>query len=158
MSEESTNELYSLLVPLAQERLIIPRASVAEVISLQPLEAMAGAPAWYLGTVGWNGRNVPVISFEGACGQAIPPTGGRARIVVLYCLGQKLDAGFFGILTQGFPQLVRANPDVVKADPERSFEERSPVLCAVRMINETPLVPDLERLEEMISEETSVAV
>ena len=32
-----------------------------------------------------------------------------------------------------------------------------PVLCQVRMINETPLIPDLERLEEMISEETSVA-
>jgi hypothetical protein len=27
----------------------------------------------------------------------------------------------------------------------------------VRMINETPLIPDLERLEEMLSEETSVA-
>lgn len=158
MSEESTNELYSLLIPLAQERLIVPRATVAEVISLQPLEAMPGAPAWYLGTVAWNGRNVPVISFEGACGQSIPTTSGRARIVVLYCLGGKLDAGFFGILTQGFPQLVRANPDVVKPDLERSFDERRPVLCSVRMINETPLVPDLERLEEMISEETSVSV
>jgi hypothetical protein len=26
----------------------------------------------------------------------------------------------------------------------------------VRMVNETPLVPDLERLEEMIAEETSI--
>jgi hypothetical protein len=26
----------------------------------------------------------------------------------------------------------------------------------VRMINETPLIPDLERLEQMIAEETSV--
>src|SRR5262245_28973288 len=136
MEHESTNELYSLLIPLAQERLIVPRAAVAEVIGYQPLEAMPGAPPWYLGTVGWNGRNVPVISFEGACGQPIPPTGGRARIVVLYCLGQKLDAGFFGILTQGFPQLVRANPDVVKPDLERSFPEHGAVLCAVRMINE----------------------
>jgi hypothetical protein len=30
-----------------------------------------------------------------------------------------------------------------------------PVLCQVRMINETPLVPDLERLEQLIGEETS---
>jgi hypothetical protein len=27
----------------------------------------------------------------------------------------------------------------------------------VRMINETPLVPDLERLEEMIADETSIS-
>ena len=52
---------------------------------------------------------------------------------------------------------MRVNADVVKADTSRNFGERTPVLCQVRMINETPLVPDLERLEEMISEETSVA-
>jgi chemosensory pili system protein ChpC len=44
----------------------------------------------------------------------------------------------------------------VRADPSRSFPERSPVLCQVRMVNETPLIPDLQRLEQMIAEETSV--
>jgi chemosensory pili system protein ChpC len=155
--EAPVTELYSLLVPLAHERLIVPRASVAEVIAYQAPDEMQGAPPWYLGTIGWNGRNVPVASFEGACGQAIPSAGGRTRIVVFYCLGDKLQSGFFGLLTQGFPQLVRVNPDVLKSDSTRTFGERSPVICQVRMINETPLVPDLERLEEMLAEETSVA-
>lgn len=150
-------ELYSLLVPLLDERLIVPRATVAEVIGYQEPVEMQGAPPWYVGTVSWNGRSVPVASFEGACGHTIPATGGRTRIVVFYCLGQKLTAGFFGILTQGFPQLVRVNPDVLKPDLTRTFPERMPVICQVRMINETPLIPDLERLEEMLSEETSVA-
>jgi len=150
-------ELYSLLVPLLDERLIVPRATVAEVISYQAPVEMQGAPPWYLGTISWNGRSVPVASFEGACGHTIPATGGRTRIVVFYCIGQKLTAGFFGVLTQGFPQLVRVNPDVLKADLTRTFPERMPVICQVRMINETPLIPDLERLEEMLSEETSVA-
>lgn len=157
MQELPASELYSLLIPLADDRLIVPRASVAEVVAYQAPEEMSGAPAWYLGTIGWNGRSVPVISFEGAGGHAIPQTNGRTRIVVLYCLGQKLDAGFFGILTQGFPQLVRVNPEVIKPDGSRPVGERTPALCRVRMINETPLVPDMERLEEMIGEETSVA-
>src|SRR5688572_32191745 len=155
--EALATELYSLLVPLLDERLIVPRASVAEVIGYQAPVEMAGAPPWYLGTVSWNGRSVPVASFEGACGQTIPATGGRTRIVVFYCVGDKLPVGFFGILTQGFPQLVRVNPDVLRPDQTRTFAERMPVVCQVRMINETPLIPDLERLEEMISEETSVA-
>jgi chemosensory pili system protein ChpC len=67
-----------------------------------------------------------------------------------------LESGFFGILTQGFPQLVRVSADVIRPDPARSFPERSPVICQARMINETPLIPDLERLEQMIAEETSV--
>ncbi len=149
------SELYSLLIPLAGERLIVPRANVAEVVGYQLPDAMAGAPPWYLGTISWNGRTAPVVSFEGACGHAIPGASGRTRIVVFYCLGQKLQSGVFGILTQGFPQLVRINNDVVKADSARTFPERSPVLCQVRMINETPLIPDLERLEELIAEETT---
>ena len=69
---------------------------------------------------------------------------------------QKLPAGHFGIATQGFPQLVRVNPHVIAADNSRAFPERSPVLCQVRMVNELPLIPDLERLEEMIADETTV--
>jgi chemosensory pili system protein ChpC len=153
--EHSVTDLYSLLIPLSGERLIMPRAAVAEVIAYQVPSEMTGAPPWYLGTINWTGRNLPVISFEGACGQTIPPASGRTRIVVVHCLGQKLNGGCFGIMTQGFPQLVRVNPDVLKADHMRSFAERQPVLCQVRMVNETPLIPDLERLEELIAEETS---
>ena len=157
MTEAVAEEFYGLLVPLADERLIVPRSCVAEVVAWQEPTPMEGAPSWYVGTVGWSGRTVPVISFEGTLGRSIPTPSGRTRIVVLHCLGTQLASGAFGILTQGFPQLVRLNPDVVKPDPTRSFPDRSPVLCALRMVNETPLVPDLEYLENMIAEETSVA-
>jgi chemosensory pili system protein ChpC len=60
------DELYSLLVPLAGERLIVPRACVAEVIGYQTPAEMNNAPPWYVGVVSWSGRNVPVVSFEGA--------------------------------------------------------------------------------------------
>ena len=157
MTDTVSEEFYGLLVPLAEQRLIVPRSCVAEVIAWQEPEPMAGAPSWYAGTILWNGRSVPVVSFEGALGQAIPQPGGRTRIVVLHCLGTRLQAGNFGILTQGFPQLVRLSPDVVKPDPTRSFADRSPVLCGIRMVNEAPLVPDLEYLENLIADETSVA-
>ena len=148
------DELYSLLVPLLGERLIVPRACVAEVIGYQAPAEMTNAPPWYVGVVSWNGRSVPVVSFEGAFGQTLPTVSNRTRIVVLHATGGKLQSGYFGMLTQGFPQLVRVNADVVRPDPSRSFPERSPVICQVRMINETPLVPDIERLEDMIADET----
>jgi chemosensory pili system protein ChpC len=150
------DELYSLLVPLAGERLIVPRACVAEVIGYQAPAEMTNAPPWYVGLVSWAGRSIPVVSFEGTLGQSLPPASNRTRIVVFNAPGGKLPSGYFGILTQGFPQLVRVNADVVRPDPSRSFSERSPVICQVRMINETPLIPDLDRLESMIAEETSV--
>ena len=148
-----SDELYSLLVPLAHERLIVPRACVAEVVTWQMPEPMEDAPPWHLGAIAWNGRSVPVISFETACGHTLPPPGGRTRIVVFIGLTQKIASGHFGMVTQGFPQLVRINRDIVKPDPSRVFPERMPILCQVRMVNEVPLIPDFERLEQMIGEE-----
>lgn len=150
------DELYSLLVPLAGERLIVPRACVAEVISYQAPSEMTNAPPWYLGLVSWGGRNVPIVSFEGTVGLTLPTVSTRTRIVIFHAAGGKLQSGFFGMLTQGFPQLVRVNADVIRPDPSRSFPERSPVICQVRMVNETPLIPDLEYLAQMIADETSV--
>ena len=76
---ERVTEIYSLLVPLVDGRLIIPRACVAEVVGFQTPSEMTGAPPWYIGTVPWNGKAVPLVSFEGACGQMIPPASGRTR-------------------------------------------------------------------------------
>jgi chemosensory pili system protein ChpC len=152
---ERITEIYSLLIPLVDGRLIIPRSCVAEVIGFQTPSEMTGAPPWYIGTVPWNGRHVPLISFEGACGQNIPPASGRTRVVIFHCLGTRLEAGYFGLVSQGFPQLVRVGTDVVRPDNSRMFAERTPVICQVRMVNETPLIPDMERLEDMIADETT---
>jgi len=150
-------ETYCLLVPLAEERLLVPRACVTEVINYQAPAPMEGAPPWYLGTVAWGGRRVPLISLEAACGRHPPRASGRTRIVVMQAIAGEIAAGHFAVLTQGFPQLVRLSPDVIHLDDSRNFGERGPVICQVRMVNEYPLIPDFERIERMVAEETRAA-
>ena len=150
-------ELYSLLVPLSGDRLIVPRACVAEVIRYTEPSHEAGAHDWMLGTVDWKGRQLPVVSFEGALGKDMPARTGRTRIVVFVASTGQLKTGFFGMLTQGFPQLVRVNRDVLKLEATDGWPEYSPVLCRVKMINEFPLIPDLEKLEGMLSQESMQA-
>lgn len=150
----ATEELYSLLVPLTGDRLIVPRACVAEVVRYSRPELEPGAHRWMLGTVNWNGRQLPVISFEGTLGREPPATTGRTRIVVFYASTGQLKTGYFGVLTQGFPQLVRVNRDVLKLDSTEGWPESAPVLCRVKMINEYPLIPDLEKLENMLVTES----
>lgn len=153
MSTEA-DELYSLLVPLADERLIVPRACVAEVVRFSAPRQEAGAHSWMLGTVNWNGRELPVVSVEGTLGKDVPAATGRTRIVVFVATTGQLKTGFFGVITQGFPQLVRVNRDVLKLDSTEGWPREAPVLCRVKMINEYPLVPDLERLEAMLARES----
>ena len=147
-------ELYSLLVPLAEDRLIVPRACVAEVVRYSAPDHEMGAHTWMLGTVNWNGRQLPVVSFEGALGKEVPEISGRTRIVVFYASTGQLKTGYFGILTQGFPQLVRVNKDVLKMHTADGWPAEAPVLCRVKMINEFPLIPDLEALENLLAEQS----
>jgi chemosensory pili system protein ChpC len=147
-------ELYSLLVPLSDDRLILPRACVAEVVRYTQPEQQPGSQNWMLGTINWNGRELPVVAFEGTIGKDIPAPTGRTRVVVFYSSTGKIKTGYFGVLTQGFPQLVRVNREVLKLESTEGWPEDAPVLCRVKMINEYPLVPDLEALESMIIEES----
>ena len=156
MSAEN-EELYSLLIPLAEDRLIVPSACVAEVVRFTAPEKEAGAHDWMMGVVTWNGRELPVVSFEGALGKEKPAATGRTRIVVFYASSGALKSGFFGVLTQGFPQLVRLNEDVLQLHTTEGWPQEAPVLCRVKMINEFPLIPDLEKLEAMLARELTQA-
>jgi chemosensory pili system protein ChpC len=73
---------------------------------------------------------------------------------VFYSTSGMLKSGYFGVLTQGFPQLVRVNRQVLRLDSVDGWADSAPVLCKVKMINEYPLIPDLARIESMIIEES----
>ena len=73
---------------------------------------------------------------------------------MFYASSGQLRTGFFGVLTQGFPQLLRVNKDVLKLDSTDGWPDSAPVLCRVKMINEFPLIPDLEKLEHMLAQES----
>jgi chemosensory pili system protein ChpC len=61
------------------------------------------------------------------------------------------------VLTQGFPQLVRLNEDVLQLHTTEGWPQDAPVLCRVKMINEFPLIPDLVKLETMLARELTQA-
>jgi chemosensory pili system protein ChpC len=110
-----TEELYSLLVPLSEDRLILPRACVAEVVRYTQPVQQPGSQNWMLGTIGWNGRQLPVVAFEGTIGKDIPAPTGRTRVVVFYSSTGKIKTGYFGVLTQGSGPVPRQNDQRVSA-------------------------------------------
>lgn len=148
---EEIEELYSLLVPLTDMRLIVPRVCVAEVTGLGQLKMLSDAPDWLVGMVGWNEISLPLVSFEAAVGGQSPEIGGRTRAVIFHAASMSR-GGYFAIMSQGLPQLVRINRSVVESDDSQDWPESAPMICRIRMANEYPVVPDLDRLEEMLGE------
>jgi chemosensory pili system protein ChpC len=147
-------EIYGLMVPLEKEQLLVPRGCVAEVVGYQTPQEMTGAPPWHLGVINWNGRKVPMVSFEGCCGEDVAPPSQRSRVVVLNAVSEQVQAGYIAILSQGFPQLVRISPEFVKLNAGRDFADDIPVICQIQLLDESPVVPDLDRLETMVARET----
>ena len=150
----ASEELYSLLIPLTDDRLIVPRACVAEVVRFTKPEQREGSLDWMLGTTSWSGRELPVIAYEGVIGKDVPVATGRTRIVVFYSASGKVQGGYFGLMTQGFPAACARESRSAEARCDDRLAESAPVLCRVKMINEFPLIPHLEKLEEMIAEES----
>ena len=144
--------LHSLLIPLVGRRLIVPRACVAEVSGLGRFKLREQEPDWLLGDVAWSDRVVPLVSFEAACGDPVPEIGGRSRAVILRSLTGKLGRGGLALLCQGLPQLVRLGEEVLELDANGTDFEGTPVLCRVKVVNETPVIPDLELLEGWVAE------
>jgi chemosensory pili system protein ChpC len=153
-----TNELYSLLIPLRDGRMLVPRACIAEVIAFAESPRGRGAedaPAWYLGSIDWNGRSLPIVSLDDTEEELPARRRSRRRIVVFHGLTDRLKGRHYGILTVGFPQLVRVNPDVLSLDDAYEVPPDKPYVCRARMIHEFPFIPDVDRLEAMIADVTS---
>ncbi|MEJ2139349.1 MAG: chemotaxis protein CheW [Gammaproteobacteria bacterium] len=147
------DELYSLLVPLESERLVVPRSCVAEVVRYSVPDAEQEHSSWMRGSVTWNNQQIPVISFEALCGSSEPAPGRRTRVVVFNPLGGSDDCPNYGILAEGFPQMVKVNREVVVLDDGYKSPEHAPILCQINMLKERALIPDLEAIEARISAE-----
>lgn len=152
MSDSDDALLHGLLLPLVGRRLLVPRACVAEVISLGRFRLREEDPGWLLGDIAWGQHVVPLVSFEAACGDPVPDISGSSRAVILRSLGGRLGRGGMALICQGLPHLVRLDEDVVKLDADGVDYGDAPVLCRVEIVNETPLVPDLDKLEGWLAD------
>jgi chemosensory pili system protein ChpC len=154
--EHQVEELYSLFVPLHRARLIVPRSCVAEVVRFSSLQGSAdGSPDWFRGFINWNNMQVPLISIEDLCGLESTKPGGRTRVAIFNGLSEVLNGRVFGMLTEGFPQLVRVNREVMELHDEKDWPDDGPIICQIRMINEYPLIPDLEAIEMIVQEQVA---
>ena len=145
MLEHRTSNLTGLLLPLADRHLILPNVAVAELIDYQPGTLDLETPPWYLGRVAWRNRQIPLLSFESACGNKIV-IGERARIVILNALGGRPELKFIALLVQGIPRSYKLDSQLSYVDvPLCSLEQ-----AAVQVGEQVAKVPDMLALEELL--------
>ncbi len=151
MSYASNDEIRGVLIQAGEERVLLPNATVAEVMSRVPVEPLGDAPRWLVGQIAWHGWKVPLLSFARLSGLGEEPAAVNNKIVVLKALGGQASLPYFALLTASFPQLISVPRDGLLAD---ASEDALPQGVHMRVLlgEQSALLPDLEAIESMVLE------
>ena len=150
MNHMINDEVRGVVLQCAGEKVLLPNATVAEVMSRVQLQPAAdGAPAWLAGTLAWQGFDVPVVAFGRFTGLGSDLLVGQLKVVVLKALGGQVHLPYYALLTESFPQLIAVPRDGLLAD---ASEEIVPVGVHMRVLlgEQTALLPDLDAVEAAV--------
>lgn len=144
-------EIRGLMIVVSNGRVLLPNASVAEVITYADPERVPNAPDWLLGKIGWRGWRIPLISFSLLAGMALEERTSGAKVAVVKALDNPLKMPYVGMLTQGFPRLTTISPDILV--PNLDFTaDRPGVLVNLMVRDDQVVIPDMSAIESSITQ------
>ena len=144
------DDIRGVLIQTEAARLLLPNATISEVLSYADPEPVADAPAWLLGRIRWRGWRLPLVAFAPLAGIGNEQGGLGSKVIVLKALGAHADMPYFALLTKGFPRLVTVSRD--KLVVEEGDELPQGVSARVRFNDDDAFVPDIDGIEDAIRE------
>ena len=148
---ELPREIRGVMVPVTGGRVLLPNATVAEVISYTQPEKIANAPAWLLGRLSWRGWRLPLFSFPMLVGRLDDESRTNVRVAVLKALGGNSAMPFIALLAQGFPRLTTITLDSLI--PTSDEHQHAPGIRAEVLVrDDRAIIPDLDIIETMVAQ------
>ena len=151
-NESRTDDIRGVLIQVAGGRLLLPNATIAEVLSYADPDPIENTPDWLLGRIRWRGWQLPMIAFARLSGIAEEKGGLGSKVIVLKALGGDPKFPYFALLTQGFPRLVTVSRDTLVTDTSVDAALPEGVQARVLLNENEALLPDLEHVEVLISQ------
>ncbi|HKL53135.1 MAG TPA: chemotaxis protein CheW [Wenzhouxiangellaceae bacterium] len=145
----SETEIRSVMVPVTDADLLLPNASIAEIVGYTSPEPIEQAPEWLLGNIIWHGWQVPVVSFGMLTEQLETESVEGAKICVSKSLISNERMPYIGILAQGFPRLVTVTESALTEVPDSGTH----IAIAGKAIigDREAWVPDLDRIGQLVA-------
>lgn len=146
-------DIRGVLIRAGNTQLLLPNATISEVLSYSPPEAVANAPDWMLGRLRWRGWRLPLVAFPVLSKQGEERAGLASKVVVLKTLGGDARLPFFALLTEGFPRLVTIS-EANLLDESDGDGDALPfaVRARVRLNDDVALIPDIDVIEQSVRE------
>jgi len=141
--------VHSLLLPINKEILLLPNASVAEVIAYTEPEKINDAPEWLLGMLNWRDRRIPLIAFEIISEGEPGSIHKNCRVAVLNTLNGNSKVPYVAVLMQGLPSLQVVRPSSIQFTDKPSNPRQS-IKAYVNLNGVAAVIPDIDDLETRI--------
>lgn len=145
----SDGEIRSVIVPLTGMEILIPNATVAEIMNYTQPQPISDTPPWMLGHLLWRGWQVPLISFAVLTDAAAQENTVSTRICVTKALIGNPRMPYFAMLAQAFPRLTT----ITASELVEVSTDNNPIAVAGRVAFEEReiVVPDLDRLGHLVA-------
>ena len=154
MEQVLPSQISCLLLPVEGKNLLLPNASIAEIVDYQTPERPHEAPDWFLGYIRWRGLRLPIVSYEGANENPISDVASQARIAVTNTIGgHQPPLSFIAFVTRGIPRLIKVNKEEIATGETDQLGPAEKVL--VRVSGEEAMIPELVYLEKLATEAVS---
>ena len=143
--------LETYVVAMQKQGVLLPRASVAEIIPYEPLQRIDETPVWFLGILGWRGLQVPVVSFEMLTVERASfslVSVASASLVIVNGMTDPNGLPFYALVGQTMPRLVNLTEEMLFAtgeEPGRTERAR------VRFEDQVIAVPNLDFVEAAVT-------
>lgn len=152
----NSDEIRGVLIRIGDENLLLPNATIAEVMPRMPVEILHGMPDWLPGRIVWHGWKVPLVVFSKFSGLRDDSDPSSQKIVVLKAQSGDEELPYFALPTPSFPHLISIPRDGLLAD---ASEETLPHGVHMRILlgNHSALLPDLDMIERTLREALAAA-
>ena len=156
---ENVQIIKCMILTLRSENVIVPSASIAEMVSVQGAMKVNNMPEWYVAKMRWHGVDVPLVSFEAAAGDGAKEVNQNTQIAMIYTASDDESRyPYVGLVVSGVPHVAQFSRDQIITDQESLLDghSHSMVVQKIRINGAAVSVLDIDGIESMIKEaETS---
>lgn len=139
-----------MVAPVEGSQILLPNSVIIQIISYTRPEPVKDGPSWLIGTVNWQKRNIPVMSFEMAAGRNFNGAdASSSRYIIFKSLNHRDTMPFYAMVVSGIPHPERIDENNISV--MENAAPASPLILNEVLVNgESASIPNLDALEEML--------
>ena len=143
------DQIKCVVLKINDDELLMPNASVAEIVPIKNIINVANKPGWMLGYLDWRGHSVPLVSFEMMGDVRMPSlASGSVKAAVLFSIGEDSDFPYISILMQGAPSIVNVKEEEIISNKETITHPA--IDDKVMIADKSYSIINLEKLETIV--------